>query len=60
MVADLAGEIAAAVARREAVDGIRIVGVDGPSGSGKTYLASRLSDLMPAPVIPRHRHVNVR
>jgi hypothetical protein len=44
-------EIAASVARREPVNGIRIVGVDGPSGSGKSYLAMRLSAVLAAPVI---------
>ena len=44
-------QMAAAIAARTPVNGIRIVGVDGPSGSGKTLLASQLSAVMRAPVI---------
>jgi hypothetical protein len=51
MTVDLAAEIAAAVAAREPVNGIRLVGVDGPSGSGKTFLAARLSAALAAPVV---------
>jgi hypothetical protein len=51
MTVDLAAEIAAAVAAREPVNGIRMVGVDGPSGSGKSYLAARLSAALDAPVV---------
>lgn len=51
MGSDVADQIAAAVSRRPAVNGIRIVGVDGRSGAGKSFLASRLSSLLPAPVI---------
>ena len=51
MTVDLAAEIAAAVAAREPVNGIRIVGVDGPAGSGKTFLAARLSAALAAPVV---------
>ncbi len=50
-MSDVAAEIAAFVARRDPVNGIRIVGVDGPSGSGKSFLASQLSTLMAAPII---------
>jgi uridine kinase len=49
--ADVVTAIAAAVARRAAVNGIRIIGVDGPSGSGKSVLAGRLSTMMAAPVV---------
>jgi uridine kinase len=51
MTMELVGRIAASVARREPVNGIRIVGVDGRSGSGKSILASQLSTLMAAPII---------
>jgi uridine kinase len=51
MTVDLVAEIAAAVAARAPVNGIRIVGVDGPSGSGKSFLAARLSALMAAPIV---------
>jgi len=51
MTGDVVAEIAAAVAEREPVNGIRIVGVDGRSGSGKSFLAARLATLMAAPVI---------
>ena len=43
--------IAAAVVRRRAVGGIRIVGVDGPGGAGKSVLAGRVAELLGAPVI---------
>jgi energy-coupling factor transporter ATP-binding protein EcfA2 len=36
-------EVIDEIMRREAVHGVRIVGVDGPSGSGKTTLARRLA-----------------
>lgn len=48
---DVATRVAAAVARRKPVDGIRIVGVDGHSGSGKSFLAAQLSTLLAAPVV---------
>lgn len=51
MPGDVAAEIAAAVAAREPVNGIRIVGIDGPSGSGKSHLAARLARLLDAPII---------
>ena len=51
LAADAAAEIAAAIATREPVNGIRIVGVDGPSGSGKSHLAARLSELLVAPIV---------
>lgn len=51
MAGDVVEEIAAAVALREPVNGIRIVGIDGPSGSGKTHLASGLSRRLSAPII---------
>jgi len=51
MTGDVVAEIAAAVAEREPVNGIRIVGVDGRSGSGKSFLAARLATLMAAPII---------
>jgi pantothenate kinase-related protein Tda10 len=44
-------EVAAAVASREPVNGIRIVGIDGPSGSGKSHLARGLSKVLTAPII---------
>jgi uridine kinase len=44
-------QIAAAVARRAPVNGIRIVGVDGPSGSGKSWLAGQLSAVLRAPIV---------
>jgi hypothetical protein len=47
----VAAEIAAAVVRRDPVNGIRLVGVDGPSGSGKSFLAARLAVLLSAPII---------
>ncbi len=43
--------IAAEIAVREPVNGIRIIGVDGPSGSGKSVLASTLAGLTGAPII---------
>lgn len=43
--------IAAAVAAREPVAGIRLVGVDGPSGSGKSHLARGLAEALRAPVV---------
>jgi uridine kinase len=46
-----AARIAQAVARRDPINGIRIVGIDGPSGSGKSFLASELSAMMAAPII---------
>jgi len=51
MTADIALEISAAVATGEAVNGIRIVGIDGCSGSGKSLLAARLSTLLSAPIV---------
>jgi uridine kinase len=48
---EVAEEVAASVARRAPVNGIRIVGVDGRSGAGKSFLASQLSILMAAPII---------
>ena len=51
MVTEVAKQIAASVARRAPINGIRIVGVDGRSGAGKSFLASRLSTLLGAPII---------
>jgi uridine kinase len=51
MDADTVGEIAAAVASRPPIGGIRLVGIDGPSGSGKTHLAGSLSAVLAAPII---------
>jgi uridine kinase len=51
MTIEVVERIAASVARRKPVNGIRIVGVDGRSGSGKSILASQLSSLMAAPII---------
>jgi uridine kinase len=51
MVTEVAKQIAASVARRAPVNGIRIVGVDGRSGAGKSFLASQLSTLLGAPII---------
>lgn len=51
MTHDVAAEIAAAVAQREPVNGIRIIGIDGRSGSGKSHLAAELSTIMGAPVV---------
>jgi uridine kinase len=51
MVTGTATAIAAAVARRAPVGGIRIVGVDGPSGAGKSFLAAQLATLLAAPVV---------
>lgn len=48
---DAADQIAASVLDRAPVNGIRIVGIDGRSGAGKSFLASRLSRLLPAPII---------
>ncbi|WP_412543399.1 hypothetical protein R8Z50_13240 [Longispora sp. K20-0274] len=48
---DIAERIAAEVARREPVNGIRIVGIDGPSGSGKSVLANSLSVALDAPIV---------
>ena len=43
--------LAADILRRDAVDGVRIVGVDGPSGSGKSTFAQRLAVALGAPVV---------
>jgi uridine kinase len=51
MSIDVVAEIAAGVAQRDPINGIRIVGIDGPSGSGKSFLAARLSTLLAAPII---------
>ncbi len=51
MAADVIEEIAGAVASREPVNGIRIVGIDGPSGAGKSHLAARLAARLSAPVV---------
>ncbi|GAA2369753.1 hypothetical protein [Dactylosporangium salmoneum] len=51
MAIDVAQTIAADVARRDPVEGIRIVGIDGPSGSGKSFLAAQVSQLLAAPII---------
>ncbi|GAA1814657.1 hypothetical protein GCM10009682_39710 [Luedemannella flava] len=51
MSVDVASRISTEVARRPAVSGIRIVGVDGPGGAGKSHLAARLSELLVAPII---------
>ncbi|GAA4251586.1 uridine kinase family protein [Dactylosporangium darangshiense] len=51
MAIDVAQTIAADIARRDPVNGIRIVGVDGPSGSGKSFLAAQISKLLAAPII---------
>jgi uridine kinase len=48
---DVVSEIAAEIARRPPVGGIRVVGVDGRSGSGKSTIASRLSSLLDAPIV---------
>jgi uridine kinase len=48
---EVVDQVAAAVASRQPVNGIRIVGVDGPSGSGKSHLAGRLSEALAAPII---------
>jgi uridine kinase len=48
---DVVDLVAAAVADRRPVGGVRIVGVDGPSGSGKSHLARRLSVALAAPII---------
>jgi uridine kinase len=51
MAVGVVDQIAAVVASREPVNGIRIVGIDGPSGSGKSYLARSLSEVLKAPII---------
>jgi energy-coupling factor transporter ATP-binding protein EcfA2 len=52
MAADVVvDQIAAAVAAREPINGIRVVGIDGPSGSGKSHLARGLAEIMRAPII---------
>lgn len=51
MLDDVVDQVAAAVASRQPVNGIRIVGIDGPSGSGKSHLARRLSEALTAPII---------
>src|SRR5690242_10487476 len=51
MVVDVVHEVAAAVASREPVSGIRLIGIDGPSGSGKSHLARGLSGALRAPII---------
>jgi hypothetical protein len=51
VAAGVVEEIAEAVAARDQVHGIRIVGVDGPSGAGKSYLTGRLADRLAAPVV---------
>ncbi|GIH19560.1 uridine kinase family protein [Rugosimonospora africana] len=51
MAIDVAGTIAADIARRDPVNGIRIVGIDGPSGSGKSFLAAQVSKLLAAPIV---------
>ncbi|WP_433606647.1 uridine kinase family protein [Dactylosporangium sp. CA-139114] len=48
---EIAQTIAADIARRDPVMGIRIVGIDGPSGSGKSFLAAQVSKLLNAPII---------
>lgn len=51
MAIDVAQAIAADIARRNPVHGIRLVGIDGPSGSSKSYLAAQVSELLAAPII---------
>ncbi len=51
MAVDTVNEVAAAVAARPPVNGIRIVGIDGPSGSGKSHLARGLSAVLNAPIV---------
>jgi uridine kinase len=51
MALDVVDEVAAAVAAREPVNGIRIVGVDGPSGAGKSHLARTLAKALQAPIV---------
>jgi uridine kinase len=51
MADDVVAQVAAAVASREPVRGIRIVGIDGPSGSGKSHLARGLSAALTAPIV---------
>ncbi|MEV4481444.1 uridine kinase family protein [Micromonospora coxensis] len=43
--------ILAEVARRPAVGGVRIIGVDGPAGAGKSTLAARLAAAAHAPIV---------
>jgi uridine kinase len=42
---------AAAIASREPVNGVRIVGVDGPSGAGKSTFARALAEALQAPIV---------
>lgn len=51
MAIDVVARITAEVASRDAVNGIRIVGIDGPSGSGKSHLARGLAEALAAPVV---------
>ncbi|MGW4464632.1 uridine kinase family protein [Micromonospora sp. NPDC004704] len=51
MAVDVVDQVAAAVASREPVNGIRIIGIDGPSGSGKSHLGRGLSEVLKAPII---------
>ena len=44
-------QILAEVARRPAVDGVRLVGVDGPAGAGKSTLAAHLAEAADAALI---------
>ncbi|MFF5294584.1 uridine kinase family protein [Paractinoplanes globisporus] len=48
---DLVDQVAAAVASRDGVGGVRIVGIDGPSGAGKSFLSHGLAAALKAPVI---------
>ncbi len=51
MTVNTIDRLAAAVAARKPINGIRIVGIDGPSGSGKSHLARDLSATLNAPII---------
>ncbi|MEU4241107.1 hypothetical protein [Actinoplanes sp. NPDC026619] len=51
MERDVVERVAAAVATREPVNGVRIVGIDGPSGAGKSSLARPLAEALKAPII---------
>src|SRR5262245_46808260 len=44
-------QILAEVARRPAVDGVRVIGVDGPSGAGKSTLARQLVEAADAALV---------
>jgi energy-coupling factor transporter ATP-binding protein EcfA2 len=51
MAIDVVDQVATAVASRDPVNGIRVVGIDGPSGSGKSHFARSLAEVLKAPIV---------